>query len=184
MTLKAIYSRSQHSAEALAAASKNPSSVDVYFDSPAVPGKSLDDLLQRADISAVDVALPILHQPGVVEKAICAGKHVLSEKPVAGDIAAAQKLIAWYEGLDEGKPLWGVAENFRYMPTLRYAVKRVEEIGGRVTTFRLQMNAFVRSDSKYFNTACECILGQWGIRTARLTVHRAQNPRVPGRLPP
>jgi predicted dehydrogenase len=128
--------------------------VAVYFDSPAVEGKTLDDLLKREDIAAVDIALPILHQPGVVEKALAAGKHVLSEKPVAGDIAGAQKLIAWYEGLGSGKPLWGVAENWRYMESIRYAAKRVTEIGGKLVTFRLQKNSFVRSDNKYFNTEC------------------------------
>lgn len=127
----------------------------VYFDSPAVEGKSLDDLLKRDDIAAVDVALPILHQPGVVEKALKAGKHVLSEKPVAGDVEDAKRLIAWYEGLGSGKPLWGVAENWRYMESLRYAAQRVEEIGGKLVTFSLQKHGFVRSDNKYFNTECE-----------------------------
>ncbi|KAK4118819.1 oxidoreductase-like protein [Parathielavia appendiculata] len=153
LTLKAVYSRSQQSAEALAAASKDPSSVAVYFDKPAVEGKTLDDLLQRDDIAAVDIALPILHQPGVVEKALKAGKHVLSEKPVAGDVESAQKLIAWYEGaLGGGKPLWGVAENWRYMESIRYAAQRVREIGGELVTFRLVKNGSVRSDNKYFNT--------------------------------
>ncbi|KAL2134075.1 hypothetical protein VTI74DRAFT_1071 [Chaetomium olivicolor] len=153
LTLKAVYSRSQQSAEALAAGSKDPSSVAIYFDTPAVEGKSLDDLLRRDDIAAVDIVLPILHQPGVVEKAIKAGKHVLSEKPVSGDIESAQKLIAWYEGLGSGKPLWGVAENFRYMESLRYAAQKVGEVGGKLATFRLQQNAYVRPDNKYFNTA-------------------------------
>lgn len=155
LSLKAVYSRSQRSAEALASASRDPSSVAVYFDSPAVEGKSLDDLLKRDDIAAVDVALPILHQPGVVEKALKAGKHVLSEKPVAGDVEDAKRLIAWYEGLGSGKPLWGVAENWRYMESLRYAAQRVEEIGGKLVTFSLQKHGFVRSDNKYFNTECE-----------------------------
>jgi predicted dehydrogenase len=132
--------------------------VAIYFDSPSVAGKSLDDLLKRDDIAAVDVALPILHQPGVVEKALRAGKHVLSEKPVAGDIEGAQTLIAWYEGLGNEKPLWGVAENWRYMESLRYAAQKVAEIGGALVTFRLHKYGFVRSDNKYFNTECKSFL--------------------------
>ncbi|KAH6640235.1 hypothetical protein F5144DRAFT_589756 [Chaetomium tenue] len=153
LTLKAVYSRSQHSAETLAAASQDPSSVAIYFDNPPVPGKSLTDLLQRADIGAVDVALPILQQPAVVEQALRAGKHVLSEKPVAGDVAGAQALIATYEGLGAGRPLWGVAENWRYMESLRYAAEKVREVGGELVTFRLHKYGSVKADNKYFNTA-------------------------------
>jgi predicted dehydrogenase len=94
-----------------------------------------------------------------VEKALKAGKHVLSEKPVAGDVEGAQKLIKWYEGLGDGRPLWGVAENFRYMESLRYAAERVEAIGGKLLTFRLEKYGFVRSDNKYFNTECELFRG-------------------------
>lgn len=154
LSLKAVYSRSRQSAETLAAASKDPASVSVYFDSPAAEGRSLDDLLRRDDVAAVVVALPILSQPGVVEKALRAGKHVLSEKPIAGDVAGAEALLALYEGLGDGKPIWAVAENFRYMESLRYAAERVGEIGGRVTTFRLQRYGIVFPDNKYLNTPC------------------------------
>ncbi|KAK3303720.1 oxidoreductase-like protein [Chaetomium strumarium] len=160
LALKAVYSRSQQSAETLAALSKDPVSVAIYYDSPAVAGRSLADLLARDDIAAVDVVLPILEQPGVVERAIRAGKHVLSEKPVAGDVDRAQALIRWYEGFgfgsgaEEGKkrPLWGVAENFRFMESLQYAAQRVREIGGDLVTFRLQQNAYIRPENKYLNT--------------------------------
>ncbi|KAL2140514.1 hypothetical protein VTI28DRAFT_3718 [Corynascus sepedonium] len=152
LTLKAVYSRSQASAEALAAASRDPASVAVYFDSPAVEGKTLDDLLSRADVESVVVALPILHQPAVVERALRAGKHVLSEKPVAGTVADAVRLIGWYEGNDEKKPLWGVAENWRYLDSLRYAAQRVREIGGDLLTFRLNRYGHMSPENKYFNT--------------------------------
>ncbi|KAK4135119.1 NAD(P)-binding protein [Trichocladium antarcticum] len=153
LSLKAVYSRSQQSAQALAAASTDPSAVAVYFDLPAVAGQSLDDLLRRDDIVAVDIALPIVHQPAVVEKALMAGKHVLSEKPVAADMERAETLLAWYAGLGAaGRPLWAVAENFRFMESLRYATAQVHEIGGALVTFRLQKYGFIRSDNKYFNT--------------------------------
>lgn len=156
LSLKAVYSRSQSSAEALASASRSPSTVAIYFDSPAVPGKSLDDLLQRDDIVAVDVVLPILHQPGVIRKALQAGKHVLSEKPVAGDVKAARELIAWYGGLQQGgKLLWGVAENWRYMESLRYAGEKVREIGGELVTFKLSKYGSIAEGNKYLETECK-----------------------------
>ncbi|KAH6618305.1 oxidoreductase-like protein [Chaetomium sp. MPI-SDFR-AT-0129] len=154
LSLKAVYSRSQSSAEALASASRSPSTVAIYFDSPAVPGKSLDDLLQRTDIAAVDVVLPILQQPDVIRKALQAGKHVLSEKPVAGDVKGARELIAWYGGLQQGgRPLWGVAENWRYMESLRYAGEKVKEIGGELVTFRLSKYGSIAVGNKYLETA-------------------------------
>ncbi len=154
LELKAVYSRSQKSAEALASKSKTP--IDVYFDNPPTAGKSLDDLLARSDIAVAAVCLPILTQPDVIRKAITAGKHVFSEKPVAKDMATAKSLLGWY-GAVENAPIWAVAENFRLLESLEYAASNIKEIGGTVTGFHLRMNGYVQPDNKYLNTECE-----WG----------------------
>jgi len=73
--IKAVYSRSKKSAEALLP----NGSVDIYSDDSG-SGKGLDDLLSRTDIRAVDVALPINNQPNVIKKALNAGKHVVHSK--------------------------------------------------------------------------------------------------------
>ena len=70
--IKAVYSRSKKSAEALIP----DGSVDIYSDDSG-PGKELNDLLSRTDIQAVDVVLPINNQPDVIKKALKAGKHVV-----------------------------------------------------------------------------------------------------------
>ena len=70
--VKAVYSRSKKSAEALLP----DETVDIYSEDSG-PGKQLDDLLSRKDIQAVDVVLPIVQQPGVIKKALKAGKHVV-----------------------------------------------------------------------------------------------------------
>lgn len=156
LELRAIYSRSQKSAKGLATQVKSGSSVDVYYDSPAAEDKSLNALLKRDDVAAVVIALPILAQPAIIECAIRAGKHVLSEKPVAKDVAEAKRLIGWYDALPAGgKPLWAVAENWRYLASLEYAAQRVKELGGEVATFRLERNGFVKRGDKYFETECE-----------------------------
>jgi hypothetical protein len=166
--------------------------VAVYYDEPATLGKSLSDLLARADVAAVDVVLPILRQPDVVRAALQAGKHVLSEKPVAGDVAAARALIGWYEAWEgpgqqggAGKPLWGVAENWRFMESLRYAARRVGEIGGQVVSFRLVQHGFMREDNKYFNTECKSFVTMAGMGWVLTSSahHRAENASSPGRLP-
>jgi predicted dehydrogenase len=42
-----------------------------------------DELLHRPDVEAVLVATPPLYRPPIVVRALAAGKHVLSEKPIA-----------------------------------------------------------------------------------------------------
>ncbi|KAB5513371.1 hypothetical protein GE09DRAFT_632842 [Coniochaeta sp. 2T2.1] len=159
LNLLAIYSRSQSSVDALASQASKP--VDKYFDSPSSPGKSLDDLLARKDIEAVIVVLPINNQPEVIKKAIAAGKHVLSEKPVAKDVATAKDLIAWYRGLSN-PPIWAVAENFRYTESLVKAAEEVKRLGGKVVTFHLKRYGFVRESDKYFNTEWRKVPGYQG----------------------
>ncbi|KAK4442904.1 hypothetical protein QBC34DRAFT_488631 [Podospora aff. communis PSN243] len=173
LDLKAIYSRSQKSAEDVASAavsnsdSKSKPKPDVYFDAltPEAEDRSLDALLAREDIVGVIIALPILSQPEVIRKAIEAGKHVLSEKPVAGDLDTAGGLVRWYDALPgqggggeggKGKPFWGVAENFRYIDALEYAAREIEGMiksGGRLSTFRLARYGWVAPGDKYLNTS-------------------------------
>lgn len=46
---------------------------------------------------AVIIALPILSQPDIITKALKAGKHVLSEKPVSQDVTSATKMLKDYQ---------------------------------------------------------------------------------------
>lgn len=160
LSLKAIYSRSESSAKELASATASSSeNIDIYFDkstsgSASASDKSLDALLARSDIDAVVIALPILAQPDVIKKALKAGKHVLSEKPVAKDVKDAKELVQFYGQLETKKPLWAVAENFRYTPSLMAAADKVKEVGGNLTTFRLNMNGWVEEENKYYKTEC------------------------------
>jgi predicted dehydrogenase len=117
--LKAVYSRSQTSAQELASvavtALKLDSAPSVYHDGD--PSTNLDALLKRSDIVAVIVILPITHQPSVVLKALAAGKHVLSEKPVAPDVARGVKLVSTFQSQYKPRGLiWRVAENFEAEP--------------------------------------------------------------------
>ena len=53
---------------------------------------SLAALLRDSDVDVVDVVLPIDAAPAAIAAALAAGKHVVSEKPVAPDAAAAASL--------------------------------------------------------------------------------------------
>jgi predicted dehydrogenase len=114
--LVAVCSRSRESAET--AARLWPGAVDVFTD--------VDALLAEEDIEAVDILVPIDTMPRVIEKALNAGKHVISEKPVAPDVVTGRMLLA-----AQKEQVWMVAENFRYEDALLQAAQVVQsgEIG-------------------------------------------------------
>jgi predicted dehydrogenase len=117
--LVAIYSRSESSARALADHWHTLCGATVVTASPSHPltlspdlTTDLPALLARDDIDAVDIVLPIPVQVEVVAQALAAGKHVVSEKPIAPSRAEAQSLIDLHRRHPER--VWMVAENWRY----------------------------------------------------------------------
>ena len=137
--LVAVCSRSQESAEHLAAAAGVP--VDVTTD--------LDALLARDDIDAIDVVVPINALPDITEKALQAGKHVISEKPVAPTVARGKALLA-YERPDR---VWMVAENMRYVQAFVAAadILRSGQLGKPVMCSWAVRNA-MQPSNKYYKT--------------------------------
>ncbi|KAH0441980.1 oxidoreductase family, NAD-binding Rossmann fold protein [Colletotrichum camelliae] len=101
LLLKAIYSRSITSARSISEAISHP--VDLYSEDTE---KGYDDILRRSDIAAVVISLPIANQMPFIKAALLAGKHVLSEKPVAENIKDAEDLIRCYHfGAEQVKGL-------------------------------------------------------------------------------
>lgn len=149
LSLKAIWSRSLKSAEDTAKLIPGEGqSVDLY-STQSGESRSYDDLLKRSDISAVIVALSIMDQPGYIEKALAAGKHVLAEKPIAPDVASAQKLIAYYHKVAaETKATFSVAENFRFQDAWAYGAEEIKKLG-KVTGFVVRMNGNMSPDVKW-----------------------------------
>ncbi|KAF5970663.1 Oxidoreductase [Fusarium coicis] len=167
LSLKAVYSRSEQAAISLAKKARD--SVDIYFDSSPRSGKSLDDLLARSDIAAVSACATILVQPQLIRKALIAGKHVLSEKPIAQNTETAMDLVQWYNAQSK-PPIWAVAENFRFNESLKYAEMKTREMGGRkapgfqgdflldsgihfIASLRLLLNA-IGQEAKRHGTVC------------------------------
>ncbi|KAL1730776.1 hypothetical protein EV714DRAFT_249781 [Schizophyllum commune] len=155
--LRAVYSRSEKSAKDTASTAVSTLGLS---DSPASyhdggnQENSLDALLARSDISAVIVILPILTQPDIILKALSAGKHVLSEKPIAPDVDAGVQLIKQYEDAFKPKGLiWRVAENFELENGFVTAAKLVKEGKiGDVISFRATVVNHIQVDNKYYNT--------------------------------
>lgn len=154
--LKAIYSRSEKSASELAKAAQEQlnlnSAPSIYYDGDAAT--NLDALLARADIHAVAVVLPITVQPSIVRKALAAGKHVLSEKPVGPDVASGRELINEYNTTYKPKGLvWRIAENYEFEPAYHAVAKAINDGKiGKVNSFNARAVGHVAKDSKWYNT--------------------------------
>lgn len=148
LELKAIFSRSLESATALVSgAQQNIQHVDLYSED-AGPSKLFADLLRRDDIQAVIIALPIVSQPAYIKEALAAGKHVLSEKPIAKDMQTAKELLNFYKnGITS---TWGVAENFRFYESFLYAQNEIKSLG-KILGFSVKMFAMVKG-GKYYET--------------------------------
>ena len=145
LTLKAVWSRSISSAKTLEA---DPATVDLYSEDSS---KKLTDLLERADINAVIIALPIPNQPEYVRQCLKAGKHVLSEKPIGPTVSESAELIQFHKSLSSPAPTWAVAENFRYLASVSTAASRVSDLG-RILTFSVRTQFLVNAGGKYFET--------------------------------
>lgn len=131
--------------------SEHAGDVDIYSDDSG-SGKTYHDLLLRPDIQAVIIALPIMSQPEYIEAALLAGKHVLSEKPIAGTVKAAQQLVKFYnDKIDRSKVTWAVAENFRFLPSFLYAGEEVKKLG-RLLAFRVFSSSLTKAGTKYFGS--------------------------------
>lgn len=138
--LVALYSRSQQTAQA--AAQHIPHSVALYTE--------LDSLLQRTDISAVGIALPINTQPEVIRAALRAGKHVLSEKPIAPTAAEARALLDFAAQYPD--QIWMVAENYRFASALQKAPAAVAQLG-KLAIFNWAIFAGMMPSNMYYHTA-------------------------------
>ena len=136
--MKAVYSRFKSAAQRIS----QEEDVDWYYDHPAIPSSSLEELLARDDIHAVVIAVPLFVQSELIRKTLAAGKHVLSEKPIAEDVKTAETLIEWYRRAQR-KEIWSVAENFRHLPGIILASDRLRSIGGTVMSFCLELYGFV-----------------------------------------
>ena len=71
------------------------------------------DLLQRSDVEAVDITLPIHLNYQVTKDVLQAGKHVIVEKPLAANLSEAKMMLDFE---DKYSLVTMVAENFRYCP--------------------------------------------------------------------
>lgn len=139
--IAAIYSRNLANAQALA--QQIPYPVAVSDDLPT--------LLAQPEIEAVAVLLPIPAMPDVIRQALAAGKHVLSEKPIAPTLAEGQSLLAYYER--HPGQVWMVGENWRYEEAFCRAAEVVHSGAlGEVLTCHWPIFIPINERNKYYQT--------------------------------
>lgn len=102
------------------------------------------------------VILPIPVQPDIIRRCFAAGKHVLSEKPIAKDVQTARQLIEDYKKNYASKGLiFSIAEQFRFMPEFELGRKWVveEKAVGDITQLHLRIWRNQAPGGKYYETA-------------------------------
>jgi|SRR5579862_1587476 len=84
--------------------------------------EDFNEVLRRDDIEVIDAALHPEHRVPLIEAALIAGKHVLSQKPFALDLDVARRLI---ELADQKRVAVAVNQNGRWAPHFAYALAAV-----------------------------------------------------------
>ncbi|WVQ99945.1 hypothetical protein IAU59_007088 [Kwoniella sp. CBS 9459] len=165
LNLHTIWSRSEATAGSLLSTAQelqSSSHSDSSTFSPTLKhgSEGLEAVLADKDVEGVMIVLPITAQPDIVRKAWKAGKHVISEKPLAKDVKDALALVEEYER--EYKPkgiIWRVAENYSHEPMLREAGKFLSSTPslGPILFWQLSFQAYVEDGSKYHKTGWRTI---------------------------
>ena len=159
--LKAIYSRTRASAERAGELAVDLDETipapEAYYDIDSSRSQDeetshgLQALLERSDVQAVIVALPIMQQPRIIRLALENGKHVLSEKPIAPTVEDALGLIEFYQS-KYSHLIWAVTECFRYEPAFAYAAEQVRHLGA-ISFFTLTWAIEVLETDPYYQTS-------------------------------
>ena len=88
-------------------------------------------------------------QPKYVMRSLQAGKHVLSEKPIAADTPAAQHMVDVYRSRHAANTRWSVGENYRYERAFVLAASAVHQGSvGRILMAELSVHSPMASKSQ------------------------------------
>ncbi|XP_047317261.1 uncharacterized protein YMR315W [Impatiens glandulifera] len=149
--LKAIWSRSKESATVATEVARK-----IFPDVECKWGdEGLDEIIHDSSIIGVAVVLAGQSQVDISLKMLKAGKHVLQEKPAASSIIEAVSALSSYNsicGSCPGKPIWAVAENYRFEPALVESRKLVTEIGDMMNV-QLIVEGSMNSSNPYFSSS-------------------------------
>lgn len=95
-------------------------------------------LLERGDVDVVDIALYPEPRVAVMEAALDAGKHVLSQKPFVLDLHVGERLVALAA---KRRRKLAVNQNGRWSPYASYATQAIRAgLIGKVQTVSMRLN--------------------------------------------
>ena len=108
------------------------------------------ELLAMEDVEAVDIVLPIHLNRLVVSDALEAGKHVIAEKPIAGNLADAGELVRLAENY---KQVTMIGENYRYRKVFQRAKELIDSgTVGELNSFSWNIYYKLDTDNEYART--------------------------------
>lgn len=150
MRITLVWSRSQLSAENLAG-HYGPDVVIAHAASSNDPDLLLESArdalrVNRSEIDAVIIALPIPQLCPYTRMVVDEGIHVLAEKPLATDIESAKQLL---REAAVSKAMHAVAENYRFETVFKKAHDMLEESCGELIAVQLTAQTPIPPGSRY-----------------------------------
>ena len=108
----------------------NPATLEAARQQTGAPVTSTkwEDIVARDDVHALIIATPNAFHPPVAIAAARAGKHVLSEKPLALNAADAHAMA---DAAEKAKVRHMTAFTYRFVPAMRYLKHLVDREIGR-----------------------------------------------------
>ena len=136
--------------ELVAVCDNNTAILEEHINKYAVPGyRNLDELLVESDCDLVTICTPSGLHPQMVIQAAKAGKHVMTEKPMATRWKDALTMI---QACDEAKRRLFVIKQNRRNATLQLLKRAVEEKRfGRI--YMVHLNVFWSRPQEYYDSA-------------------------------
>ncbi len=101
-----------------------PATAAAMTDAHGVPARAVEELFADSDIHAVAISAPAAQHAAVATSALAAGKHVYVEKPLALDVADAERVCA---AADEAKRTLMVGHLLQYHPAFLKLSELVRE---------------------------------------------------------
>ncbi|XP_050221925.1 uncharacterized protein LOC126672067 [Mercurialis annua] len=149
--LKYIWSRTEESAQgAVEIARKHFPGVECKWGD-----KGLDEIIADDSILGVAVVLAAQTQVNMSLKLLKAGKHVLQEKPAAAFVSEIETALSSYNSIcahSPGRPIWAVAENYRFEPAFVESKKLLAEIGDMMS-IQVIVEGSMNSSNPYFSSS-------------------------------
>ncbi|KAL2940883.1 hypothetical protein RDABS01_029233 [Bienertia sinuspersici] len=151
VSIKYIWSRSEESARsAVELANKSFTEVECKWGDAG-----LDDIIKDSSVVGVAVVLAAQVQVDIALRLLKAGKHVIQEKPAVANNAEAEMALSNYNFISPGipnKPIWAVAENYRFEPGFIEGRMLIGEIGDMMSV-QVIVEGSMNSSNPYFSSS-------------------------------